>query len=174
VLSGRALEVPDDRRWRPRVCGIGGRAAPLACQRPPGLIAGRPPGLGAAAQLKPERQDGSEVVAGQVAASGQQTRPPAGLGADGNTAEVERDDVDIGDDQVPAGSQDARELGHHRAERAHMNERQGTDDQVHRFVRDRQLVQLTDCEARSRHSLAGPREHLGRAVHSDHPVAQSG
>jgi hypothetical protein len=75
-----------------------------------------------------------------VSADGQQACPAAGLGAGGNTAKVKRDDVDIGDHQVPAGSQDAGELGHHRAERAHMNERQGADDQIRDFIRDRQLV----------------------------------
>lgn len=81
-------------------------AAPLTCQRPASQIAGGPPGLGATAQLEPEREGGGEVVAGQVSAEGQQACPPAVFGAGGNTAKVKRDDVDIGDHQVPAGSQD--------------------------------------------------------------------
>jgi len=33
VFAGRGVEVPDDGRWRPSVCGVGRGAAPLACQR---------------------------------------------------------------------------------------------------------------------------------------------
>src|SRR5262249_39596103 len=94
-----ALEVPDDRRWCPGVCGIGRGPAPLACQRPASQVAGRPPGLSATAHLKPERDGRGEVVAGQVAARGQQARAAGGIGNGGYTAEVERNDVDVGDNQ---------------------------------------------------------------------------
>jgi hypothetical protein len=53
-------------------------------------------------------------MAGQVTAGGQQAPPRSGPGYRGDPAEVERHDVDIGDDQVPAGRQAVQDRPHQR------------------------------------------------------------
>src|SRR6185437_4587026 len=111
-----ALEVADERSGGGSVGGVGRGGGPLAGQRPARLVAWRPAGLGAAAQLQAVAERGGEVVARPVTVRGQQGEPAVGAGCGGDAAEVERADVNVGDYQVPAGPQHAGELGHHRAE----------------------------------------------------------
>jgi hypothetical protein len=54
--------------------------------------------------------------------------------------------MDIGDDQVAAGTQHASELGQYRLEAGNVDESQRADDDIHRIVRERQPVKLAQAE----------------------------
>jgi hypothetical protein len=58
---------------------------------------------------------GSPYSAGHVTAGGQHARPAVRSGLDRDTAQVERDHMDIGENQMPAGPQDPGELRDRRA-----------------------------------------------------------
>jgi hypothetical protein len=54
--------------------------------------------------------------------------------------------MQVRDDEVPAGAQNAGELGQYRLEPGHVDEGERADDDVRGIVRQRQPVQIGDVE----------------------------
>ena len=54
--------------------------------------------------------------------------------------------MQVRDDQVAAGTQHAGEFGEYRLEAGHVDESERADDDVHRIIGQRQLVQRSEVE----------------------------
>jgi hypothetical protein len=71
---------------------------------------------------------------------------PAGAACFDHRAAGDELVMQIRDDQVPAGTQHAGEFCQYRLEAGHMDECERADDDVHRIIGQRQLVQRSEVE----------------------------
>jgi hypothetical protein len=80
--------------------------------------------------------------------------------------------VDIGQDDVPARTNDAGDLGDRRPEVPHMGQREPAYGHVEAPVRERQPMKVRTHEGLGRPIGSGAPQHRERAVQGDHLVAE--
>ncbi|HXH88265.1 MAG TPA: hypothetical protein VNI55_06630 [Gaiellaceae bacterium] len=129
--------------------------------RPALLVENRPGDARLLASEHPEAEweRRGEVLAREMEVDGEVALLALRAVAPDRRADVADQAALVGDDEVPARAQDARELAEWAVEVRQVHERDRADDEVDGFVRERQLVQVGLVELALRDLLACEREH---------------